>query len=130
MLKIGNSGIKRKPFIVTEAGYLPLPNGDKMYIPKYYLFNNASIPRPLKWLHDTFKIDVLNYKKKAFCGHDFLYNFKGYLKKDKFEITPVDRPFADDAMAYIMDTELEPEIKTKIYFFFVRLCGWLFWGKI
>lgn len=129
-IKISNSGIKRKPYIVTTAGYLPLPNGDQMYIPKYYLFNNASLPSILKWLYDTFKWDILNYKKVAFCAHDFLYNFRGYLTEDKFEVTPVDRPFADDTMAYIMDLELESEKKTKLYFFFVRLLGIFYFGKV
>lgn len=130
MLKIGNSGVKNKPYIVLEDVYLPLSNGDQMFIWKGYTFDNGSIPKFFKWLYDTFKIEFFNYIYTAFLVHDFLYNYRGYYTSPDLKLTPVDRPFADNEMVYYMTIHEDTKLKKRVFFFAVRAFGWRFFGKI
>lgn len=129
-IKIGNSGVKNKPFRVEEGGYLTLSNGDKMYIPADYVFDNGSIPSILKFLYDTFNIGFLNYKQKSFLVHDYLYNFRGYRKTKRYLHTPIDRSSADNEMRYYMIKNGDSKFKVYTYYLAVRLFGWIHWGKI
>ena len=102
MIKIEPSGVKNKPFIVTQGGYIELSNGDEMYIPKGYTFDNGSIPKIFKWIYDLTGWSFLNYKGKEFLVHDFLYNYRGYQLSQKIVFKPISRSFADDELAYQM----------------------------
>jgi hypothetical protein len=127
---IGNSGLRKLPFIVLHSGYIRLPNGDDMYIPKGFCFDNGSIPKLFKFLYDTFGIEFFNYRQKAFLVHDFMYRFKGYQLKDDFLIKKVDRPFADFSMKWILDVNDNKPSMIKTYFYAVRLLGWLSFGRM
>jgi len=126
---IGESGVINKPYRVEKAGHILLSNGDWMYIPKDYIFDNASIPNIFKWLNDLFGIEFFSYRHTAFLVHDYLYNFRGYRLKNTYNHRPVSRLFADKEMHYQMMMKFHP-FKCDLFYFFVRLCGWLFWGKI
>lgn len=130
MLKIGNSGVKNKPYRVETGGYLILSNGDKMYVPKDYFFDNGSIPKPFKFLFDTFGWSFLNYKYTAFLIHDYLYNFKGYRTSPAYVHQAITRAEADKEMAYWMKLHGDSRLKIYTYYIFVRLFGWLFYGKL
>lgn len=130
MLKIENSGVKNKPFIVKVGGYIDLPNGDKMYVPSGYTFDNGSIPKITKWLYDTFGWEFLNYKYTAFLVHDYVYNYRGYHTSPELLLRPVTRAEADSFMKYFMRLHGDTTAKIRIWFFFVRLFGWLFYGKM
>lgn len=129
-IKISNSGVKNKPFRVEVGGYLQLSNGDKIYIPTDYVFDNGSIPKITKWLYDTFGLEFLNYKYTAFLVHDYLYNFRGYRLTKKYNHKPIDRSFADKEMAHWMRIHGDTSFKIIVWYIGVRLFGWLFWGKI
>jgi hypothetical protein len=129
-MKIGYSGIKNKPFRVEIGGYINLSNGDRMYIPKEYIFDNASIPIFLKWLHDTFKIKIFSYEHTAFLIHDYLYNFKGYRTGTAFKHKPVTRIFADKEMAFYMKQNGDSKLRINLFFLAVRIFGWTRYGKI
>jgi hypothetical protein len=129
-IKVIPSGVKNKPFIVSVGGYIKLYNGDMMYIPRGYCFDNASIPKIFKFLYDTFKIGFFNYQSKAFLVHDFLYHFRGYQTSSKFLIRPVSRVFADYEMTYQMRIKGFSEFKIKVFFLAVRMFGWISFGKM
>lgn len=128
-IKVGLSGIKETPFIVEKGGYVTLTNGERMYLPKGFLFDNGSIPKLFKFLYDTFKIKFFNYLCKAFLIHDFLYKHHGYQISPRFLIRPVTRSFADDQMAYFMRVKGRTEKQIKVFFYTVRFVGWLAWNK-
>lgn len=130
MINIGNSGVKNKPFIVLESCYIGLPNGDEMYVPAGYTFDNGSILKITKWLYDTFGWEFLNYKYTAFLVHDYVYNYRGYHTSPELLLKPVTRATADGFMKYFMRLHGDTEFKVKIWFFFVRLLGWMFFGKM
>jgi hypothetical protein len=129
MIKIGYSGVKRKPYRVNQGGYIKLHNGDKMYVETGYLFDNASIPKFAKFLHDTFGVEFFHYKDISFLIHDYLYNFKGYRKSEDSAIEPVSRSFADREMFLQMLNRYSLK-KSLIFFRAVRLFGWRSFGKI
>jgi hypothetical protein len=129
-IKIGYSGVKNKPYIVLEDIYLPLSNGDMMFVYRGYTFDNGSIPKWGKWLYDTFKWEFFNYRYTAFLVHDFLYNYRGYFTSPDFKLTPIERHFADDEMVHYMMTHNDTVKKIKIYFRFVKAFGGWFFGKI
>lgn len=126
---IGESGVKNKPYRVTKAGYVLLSNGDYMYFPKDYIFDNASIPVVFKWLHDIFRIKFFHYTSTAFLVHDYLYNFRGYRVNGKYLHKTVSRLFADKEMHYQMMLKYHP-FKCDVFYFFVRLFGWRGYGII
>lgn len=128
--KIGYSGVKNKPYIVLEDIYLPLLNGDKMFIYRGYTFDNGSIPKVFKFLYDTFKWEFFNYIYTAFLVHDFLYNYRGYFTSPELKLRPVTRAFADNEMVYYMDIHGDTKRKKIIFFGAVRFCGWPNFGKI
>lgn len=131
MIKVGTSNVKNKPFIVTKGGYVTLSTGKKMYIPKDYVFDNGSIPKPLKWLYDTFGWKFFNYKQKSFLIHDYLYNYRGIRLGRKFEHLAIERSFADREMKYFMAQNPDnTKLQIAVYYIFVRVFGWLFFGKI
>lgn len=130
MIKVVDSGIKGKPFRTDMIIYVELSNGDKMRIHKDYLFDNGSIPKICKWLYDTFKIPFLNYKRTAFLVHDYLYNYKGYRTSANSPFKTVSRSFADDEMKYQMKIQECEVWQIRVYYFFVRLLGWRFFGKM
>jgi hypothetical protein len=127
---IGNSGLKKLPFIVLKGGFVDLPNRERMYVPKGFCFDNGSIPKILKWLYDTFGFKFLNYRQKAFLIHDFMYRFKGYQKTRNFLITKVDRAYSDDVMAWYLKRAGNSDKMIRTYFLAVRLLGWLSFGKM
>jgi hypothetical protein len=129
-VKIGYSGVKNKPYIVLEDIYLELSDGNKMYIPKGYTFDNGSIPRIFKFLHDTFDIKFFGYKQTSFLVHDFLYNYRGYFTSERLEYRPVTRAFADTEMVRWMHIHEDSLAKIRTYFLAVRFFGWFSWGKI
>jgi len=131
MITVGVSNVKNKPFIVTKGGYLTLSDGTRAYIPKDYVFDNGSIPKPLKWLYDTFGWKILNYKQFPFLVHDYLYNYRGIRTGRKFQHLPIQRSFADREMRFFMSQNPEnSKLQINLYYIFVRLFGWMFYGKI
>lgn len=129
-IKIGNSGVKNKPFIVLEDIKLELSNDDKMFVYRGYTFDNGSIPKALKFLYNTFGWEFLNYKYTAFLVHDFLYNYRGYFTSSDFALKPVTRDFADKEMVRYMGIHEDSAIKMRVYFIAVRLFGVFSFGKI
>lgn len=130
MIKIGTSNVKNKPFRVDTGGYLTLSNGVQMYIPKGYVFDNGSIPKPLKWLYDTFGWEFLNYKQKAFLIHDYMYNYRSYRLSRGNDSKIVSRDFADREMIHWMKVHGDTKTKIAVWYIFVRVFGWLFFGRI
>jgi hypothetical protein len=130
MIEIGYSGVKNKPYRVVTGGYVELSNGDRMYIPKDFIFDNASIPKILKWVYDLTGWELWNYKCKSFLIHDYMYAFRGYRTSRRFAHKHITRAFADKEMIYQMINRGHSEFKTTIYFLAVRLFGWWSYGRI
>jgi len=125
MTNLGYSGVKNKPFVVLEDTYYTLSNGDKMCVPKGYLTDIASIPKPLRMIFNHIS------QSDAFIIHDYLYNYRGYkLDPDAFSVIPVSRIFADREMKYQMIKGGANPHRATLYFIAVRLFGWLKFGKI
>jgi hypothetical protein len=127
--EVSESGIKNKPYMVSKDGYILLSNGDYMYLPIHYPFDNASIPKIFKFLFDVFKIEFFQYKSLSFLVHDYLYNYRGYRVGKKYVYKPVSRLFADQEMRYQMRLQKYSEHKIFIFFLAVRLFGWWHFGK-
>jgi len=125
MIEIGYSGVKSDPYIVTKGDYLILSNGDRAYIPKGFLFDNASVPRIIKFLRDTFHIEFFKYKSLAFCFHDFVYTYRGYQISPRFLIRPISRTQADKEMVFLMDGYTDRQ--KKIFYLAVRFFGGWYW---
>ncbi len=126
---IGESGVLNKPYRVVKAGYVLLSNGDHMYFPKDYIFDNASIPLIFKWLYDVCGVKFFHYTSTAFLVHDYLYNFRGYRLKNNYLHKPVSRLFADKEMAHQMMFKYSP-FKCDVFYTAVRLFGKFNFGKI
>lgn len=94
------SGIKNKPWTLTEDFYIELPNGHTMLIPKGYWTDMASVPKVFR----LFGVDFIGKDHPAFLVHDYMYNFGGYKIDPDFDgRTQVDvkRDFADYTMRWI-----------------------------
>ena len=128
-IKIGLSGNKKNPFIVLVGGYVTLTNGERMYIPKGFEFDNGSIPKIFKFLYDTFKIEFFNYLCKAFLIHDLLYNNHGYQVSPKFLIRPCSRAFADDQMKHFIEIKNLSKAQIQTYYLAVRFFGRIAWNR-
>ena len=124
-IEIIASGLKKTPFIVNKGGYIDTAVG-KVYMHKYFLFDNGSLPKICKFLYDTFKVKFFNYYSKAFLCHDFLYKHHGYMTSPRYVITPITRIEADNIMVDLMIQDGYTPKQCEVFFLAVRFFGW--WG--
>lgn len=115
------SGIKNKPWLLVKPFTINLSNGDRVYIPKGYWTDFASIPRPLKLF-----IDHLGLDSPAFLVHDYLYNFGGYktsARQSGYATNMVSRKWADDEMRILMRVYGANPIRQFLFYWAVRIGG-------
>lgn len=123
-----STGIKNKPFSLYKSFKIKLSNGDTMIISKGYWTDFASVPRLFKAFIDHEAPD-----REAFIVHDYLYNFRGYkiTTKEKPRVTnSVTRKFADREMKYQMNVYGAIKLRQFVFYWALRLFGWLRFGKI
>ena len=119
------SGIKNKPFILTEDVNFTLSNGDNMLIKKGYLTDFASVP----FWSKPFIATRGEYSEAAVI-HDFLYNYRHYVEDKHLVRFPVSRQFADNEFKYQMKMYGANCIIRNIFWLYVRAFGWIRFGKI
>lgn len=131
MIPTRPSGIKNRPYEVTENSFVTLSNSDVMLIHEYYATDYASIPSILK-----FFLEWKGQEADAYIIHDFLYNYASYRKYTIAEfggnvsIVKVKRKFADKEMLHHMTRLGSPKWRRRLYYIAVRLFGWRTYGTI
>jgi len=114
---------RKKPFRLVRSLLITLPNKKLMFIPKSFRYDGASVPRCLHWLVRVWGKDNL-----AFVVHDFLYEFHGYINKNK-KFIGVTRANADLIMFSLAVRCGASPVRTFFMFWGVRIGGWLSWRK-
>jgi hypothetical protein len=126
MIPITPSGIRNKPYMVKQDSVIELSNGAKMFIPRFYATDYASIPFLIKFFFNN-----IGTYRDAFIIHDFLYNYGYYITDPrKPKIEAVSRIFADREMAYQMKKLGAEDWRVTIYYLGVRLGGWISFRKM
>jgi len=119
-----------KKDIIIEQMYL---NGEKLKIQEGFLFDLASIPRPLWTLIAPFELSII-----APLVHDFLYVNKGQLfiknniisdECDECKPFQITREQADSIFLSHMRDENIGKIKSHLAFQAVNLFGWIYWKE-
>jgi|3_EtaG_2_1085321.scaffolds.fasta_scaffold24058_3 hypothetical protein len=126
--QVAPSGIKNKPFVLTKPLKVSLSWGDKMYIPKGYWTDFASVPKVVRLF-----VDHIGQDSTAFVIHDYMYNFGGYKRDGRTkERAPskVTRRVADAEMRYQMGLYGASKARQFTFYWAVRLFGWLRFKKI
>lgn len=88
-------------------------------VPRGFVTDLASIPRPLRWL-----LDVTGPSREPAVLHDYLY-----CSQRDYGGNPVTRRWADGLFRLALAAEGVSLLTRTVYWLGVRLGGWLQWGR-